>query len=256
MKTSWKTDVAVERKKRQIQNAQIGTQAARAAKTPRVLIRCRLAWEAGRIELARSGAANRRTRAGAGAFCVSAVMLVFGQAGLRVARPPAAVSMQPGSSREDKGQDKAAGSARTCVHWSEAALRFAMRELFFSRITAGGVVTGRITEGQALVIEPLMSEGGVIFFDGMEARRLQFAASMSARIQIAASSGPPLARGPVRIPPGGIRNRSKFTALKVALAPISLGHHATDKGAPSGVHGAFRRAGCARRRGCGRRAGG
>lgn len=90
MKTSWKTDVAVERKKRQIQNAQIGTQAARAAKTPRVLIRCRLAWEAGRIELARSGAANRRTRAGAGAFCVSAVMLVFGQAGLRVARPPAA----------------------------------------------------------------------------------------------------------------------------------------------------------------------
>lgn len=90
VKTSWKTDVAVERKKRQIQNAQIGTQAARAAKTPRVLIRCRLAWEAGRIELARSGAANRRTRAGAGAFCVSAVMLVFGQAGLRVARPPAA----------------------------------------------------------------------------------------------------------------------------------------------------------------------
>lgn len=45
------------------------------------------------------------------------------------------------------------------------------------------------------MIEPLMSEGGVIFFDGMEARRLQFAASMSARIQIAASSGPPLARG-------------------------------------------------------------
>lgn len=128
MKTSWKTDVAVERKKRQIQNAQIGTQAARAAKTPRVLIRCRLAWEAGHIELARSGAANRRTRAGA--FCVSAVMLVFGQAGLRVARPPAAVSMQPGSSREDKGQDKAAGSARTRVHWSGAALRFAMRELF------------------------------------------------------------------------------------------------------------------------------
>ena len=130
VKTSWKTDVAVERKKRQIQNAQIGTQAARAAKTPCVLIRCRLAWEAGRIELARSGAANRRTRAGAGAFCVSAVMLVFGQAGLRVARPPAAVSMQPGSSREGKGQDKAAGSARTRVHWSEAALRFAMRELF------------------------------------------------------------------------------------------------------------------------------
>ncbi len=90
VKTSWKTDVAVERKKRQIQNAQIGTQAARAAKTPRVLIRCRLAWEAGRIELARSGAANRRTRAGA--FCVSAVMLVFGQAGLRVARPPSACS--------------------------------------------------------------------------------------------------------------------------------------------------------------------
>ena len=174
----------------------------------------------------------------------------------RFARGAAAVSMQPGSSREDKGQDKAAGSARTRVHWSEAALRFAMRELFFSRITAGGVVTGRITEGQALVIEPLMSEGSVIFFDGMEARRLQFAASMSARIQIAASSGPPLARGPVRIPPGGIRNRSKFTALKVALAPISLGHHATDKGASSGVPGAFRRAGCARRRGCGRRAGG
>ena len=59
-----------------------------------------------------------------------------------------------------------------------------------------------------------MSEGGVIFFDGMEARRLQFAASMSARIQIAASSGPPLARGPVRIPPGGIRNRSKYAGIE------------------------------------------
>ncbi|MDO5086085.1 MAG: sugar kinase [Comamonadaceae bacterium] len=85
----------------------------------------------------------------------------------------------------DAGESTPVGHA----HWGDTALHFAVREPFPSRHTQVGLVMGRVDEGQALCIESLMAEGGVIFSDGMEADRLHFGAGTRAHIQVAAQRG-------------------------------------------------------------------
>lgn len=93
------TDVAVELKKRQIQDAQIEAEAARLRSDNALRaeqMSADVALEAERTALVQAEAANRRTQAEAEAFRVAAVMQAFGQADLRVVQALAAAGMQPG----------------------------------------------------------------------------------------------------------------------------------------------------------------
>ncbi len=93
------TDVAVEHKKRQIQDAQIEAEAARLRSDNALRaeqMAADVALEAERTALVQAESANRRTQAEAEAFRVAAVMQAFAQADLRVVQALAAAGMQPG----------------------------------------------------------------------------------------------------------------------------------------------------------------
>ncbi|MDO5290903.1 MAG: SPFH domain-containing protein [Pseudomonadota bacterium] len=93
------TDVAVEHKKRQIQDAQIEAEAARLRSDNAFRaeqMAADVALEAERTALVQTESANRRTQAEAEAFRVAAVMQAFAQADLRVVQALAAAGMQPG----------------------------------------------------------------------------------------------------------------------------------------------------------------
>ncbi len=72
------------------------------------------------------------------------------------------------------------------LRWEDRELVFVVREPFVSRTSAAGVVAGRVQEGAALEIESLMSEGGVIFSDGVESDFLQFNSGALAAVRPAA----------------------------------------------------------------------
>ncbi len=72
------------------------------------------------------------------------------------------------------------------LRWEDRELVFVVREPFVSRTSAAGVVAGRVKEDSALELESLMSEGGVIFSDGVESDFLQFNSGALATIRPAA----------------------------------------------------------------------
>ena len=93
------TDVAVEHKKRQIQDAQIEAKTAHARSENALRaeqMQADVALEAERRALVQTQAENGRTQAETEAFRVQAVMQAFGQADLRVVQALAAAGMQPG----------------------------------------------------------------------------------------------------------------------------------------------------------------
>jgi NAD kinase len=69
--------------------------------------------------------------------------------------------------------------------WEERQLGWAVREPFLSKQTQVKLVAGKIHGEQALLIESLMPENGVIFSDGIEADYLPFNSGTIARIGIA-----------------------------------------------------------------------
>jgi hypothetical protein len=68
---------------------------------------------------------------------------------------------------------------------SDDALAFFVREPFPSRSTDTGIREGRIAAGETLEIVSEMNSGGVVFGDGMEGDRLEFAWGRVARIGLA-----------------------------------------------------------------------
>lgn len=79
-----------------------------------------------------------------------------------------------------------AAPARPALRWEDRELFFVVREPFLSRMSGTGVVSGKVGEGSALEIESQMSEGGVIFSDGVESDFLEFNSGALAAIRPAA----------------------------------------------------------------------
>jgi hypothetical protein len=71
---------------------------------------------------------------------------------------------------------------RLRLQWDDPRLVWAVREPFISRHSQATLVAGLLEEGQELVVESLMPEGGVIFSDGIESDYLQFTSGTIARL--------------------------------------------------------------------------
>ncbi len=69
--------------------------------------------------------------------------------------------------------------------WDTNKLVFVVREPFQSRTSNIGITAGKILERQPLEIESMMSQGGVIFSDGIESDFLSFNSGTTATIGIA-----------------------------------------------------------------------
>ena len=67
----------------------------------------------------------------------------------------------------------------------EAAAFFLVREPWPSRATGASISAGRLGQGDQLLIVSRMNEGGVVFADGIETDRLDFAWGRTLRISIA-----------------------------------------------------------------------
>ncbi len=91
---------------------------------------------------------------------------------------------------------------RRRMAWDDAWLLWAVREPFLSRTSGVSLVTGRIVEGDELVIESRMPTGGVVFSDGIESDFLEFNGGAIVRIGVAAQRArlvvPTVRRGPRR----------------------------------------------------------
>ncbi len=73
--------------------------------------------------------------------------------------------------------------------WESNYLYFTVREPFPSNTTGAGLVFGKVTQSQPLVIESRMAEKGVIFSDGIEHDFLEFNSGTKATISLAARKG-------------------------------------------------------------------
>ncbi len=91
-------------------------------------------------------------------------------------------NMSAGLARLNRG----AGSTPVRMKWEDPRLMFVVREPFVSKHSGASIVAGLIEPRHELVIESLMSTGGVIFSDGVEADFLQFNSGVVARVRAAA----------------------------------------------------------------------
>jgi len=73
--------------------------------------------------------------------------------------------------------------------WDAGYLCFTVREPFPSKTTQAGLVFGRVTPKQSLVIESQMPENGVIFSDGIENDFIEFRSGVRATIAPADRTG-------------------------------------------------------------------
>ncbi len=71
------------------------------------------------------------------------------------------------------------------VRPDEAAAVFLVREPWPSRATGASIASGRLGKADMLLIVSRMNEGGVVFADGMEGDRMEFAWGRSLRIAVA-----------------------------------------------------------------------
>ena len=69
--------------------------------------------------------------------------------------------------------------------WEADALYFTVREAFTSRTSQAGLVFGKLSAGQPLVLRSYMPENGVIFSDGLESDFISFNAGAVAVIGLA-----------------------------------------------------------------------
>jgi hypothetical protein len=71
------------------------------------------------------------------------------------------------------------------LQWQERKLAWVVREPFASRHSAATLVAGQLAEGETLVLESLMPEGGAIFSDGIEDDFLEFNSGTTVTVTIA-----------------------------------------------------------------------
>jgi NAD kinase len=73
--------------------------------------------------------------------------------------------------------------------WDSQFLYYTVREPFPSKTSAAGIVFGRITPAEPLILVSRTPETGVIFSDGIETDFLHFPSGMEARISVSARAG-------------------------------------------------------------------
>lgn len=74
-------------------------------------------------------------------------------------------------------------------HWDSDYLYFSVREPFPSKKSSAGVVFGKITKREPLIIVSQMPENGVVFSDGIENDYLEFRSGVQATITLAEKKG-------------------------------------------------------------------
>lgn len=94
-----------------------------------------------------------------------------------------------GIARVGAASDGAAGTSADALPWDAKVLRFVVREPFPSRTSRTDLVFGEIDATQPLRVISHMTEGGVVFSDGMEADHLRFPAGTTAVVDIAPRTG-------------------------------------------------------------------
>ena len=72
---------------------------------------------------------------------------------------------------------------RPQMAWEDRRLAWVVREPFVSKRSQANLVAGWLEEGEELIVESLMPDGGVIFSDGIESDFLPFASGTIARIR-------------------------------------------------------------------------
>jgi hypothetical protein len=73
---------------------------------------------------------------------------------------------------------------RPQLAWEDRKLVWAVREPFVSKRSQASLVAGWLEEGQELIVESLMPDGGVIFSDGIEKDFLPFTSGTIARVRV------------------------------------------------------------------------
>jgi NAD kinase len=73
--------------------------------------------------------------------------------------------------------------------WDAQFLYYTVREPFPSKTSAAGIVFGRVTPEEPLILISHTPDNGVIFSDGIENDFLQFPSGMEARISVSARAG-------------------------------------------------------------------
>ena len=78
---------------------------------------------------------------------------------------------------------------KIAISWDAGYLSFLVREPFPNRTTGTGLVFGRITPEQPLVVTSQMAENGVIISDGIESDYLEFNSGACATVTLADRQG-------------------------------------------------------------------
>jgi hypothetical protein len=73
---------------------------------------------------------------------------------------------------------------RPTMDWEDRRLMWVVREPFVSKRSQANLVCGWLDEGEELIVESLMPDGGVIFSDGVESDFLPFTSGTIARLRI------------------------------------------------------------------------
>ena len=81
--------------------------------------------------------------------------------------------------------DGARAGAPLRLEWEDPRLVYVVREPFVSKQSAATVVAGVLEAGEELIVESMMSQGGVIFSDGIESDYLEFTSGSIAHLRTA-----------------------------------------------------------------------
>ncbi len=73
---------------------------------------------------------------------------------------------------------------RPTMDWEDRRLMWVVREPFVSKRSQANLVCGWLDEGEELIVESLMPDGGVIFSDGIESDFLPFTSGTIARLRV------------------------------------------------------------------------
>jgi len=73
---------------------------------------------------------------------------------------------------------------RPQMTWEDRRLAWVVREPFVSKRSQASLVAGWLDEGEELIVESLMPDGGVIFSDGIESDYLPFTSGTIARLRV------------------------------------------------------------------------
>ena len=122
-----------------------------------------------------------------------------------------------------------ATGARVDLRPDDQAAVFLTREPWPSRATGVDIASGRIARGDILLLVSRMNEGGVVFADGMEGDRLEFAWGRTLRVSVAdrqlrfVPSRAPMAAAhpasPVRPAAAAVRSAARPGKQSVPAAP-------------------------------------